>query len=163
MKKTIILAIALCSSLLTANSQDIYNSIRSKSKAAVEAKGTDKIVKRISQFKVDALDYMMIKMQEQMPDSSTVLLDKQAYAMQEFVNFYIKKVLLNNDKSDSTQIKGIKMFMDASYSNPLFNDPDEELTLGYYYSPNAITRFSLNTDWRKALVAIKNLYATQGK
>ena len=69
MKKTIILAIALCSSLLTANSQDIYNSIRSKSKAAVEAKGTDKIVKRISQFKVDALDYMMIKMQEQMPDS----------------------------------------------------------------------------------------------
>ena len=52
----------------------------------------------------------------------------------------------------------IKMFMDASYSNPLFNDKDTELVLSYYNSAQSMTRFSLDTDWRKAVAAIAYLY-----
>ena len=55
-------------------------------------------------------------------------------------------------------MKMIKMFMDASYSNPLFNDKDTELVLSYYNSAQSMTRFSLDTDWRKAVAAIAYLY-----
>ena len=44
--------------------------------------------------------------------------------------------------------------MDVSFSNPLFDDPDKELTLGYYANGECLTRFSLDTDWRRAVAAI---------
>ena len=47
--------------------------------------------------------------------------------------------------------------MDASFSNPLFNDPDKELTLAYFSDGNSLTRFSLDTDWRRAVLAAKEL------
>ena len=52
------------------------------------------------------------------------------------------------------QVKVIRLFMDASYSNPLFHDTEHELTLSYYVRADCMTRFSLDTDWRRANVAV---------
>jgi len=92
--KKIFFAAILCF-LATAKTvaQDIYNEIRNKSNAAIENPLTDGMIKHINQFKVDALDYMLIKMREQMPDSTALFLDKQAFAMNNFVNVYIQKIL----------------------------------------------------------------------
>ena len=155
MNKNIFLGIALCCSMSTVSAQEVYNKIRSMAKASIEASQPNDMVRQLNQFKLDALDYMGMKMKEQMPDSSVTMLDKQAYALYEFINIYIKGILLNSELSKSGQIKGIRLFMDASYSNPLFNDTDAELTLSYYANSASITRFSLDTDWRKALAAIK--------
>lgn len=134
--------------------QEAYNEIRAKASAVLSDPLANGMVKDINRFKVDALDYLLIKMREQMPDSSTVFLDNQALAMNNFISLYIKKILKFKDMPKARQIDIIRLFMDASYSNPLFNDTDQELTLGYYVKSESLTRFSLDTDWQKAVTAI---------
>jgi hypothetical protein len=156
MKKVILLALLAITTSMQA--QEAYNELRQKAKTTVADPKTNAVVKQISQFKLDALNYMAIKMQEVMPDSSVTFLDKQAIAMDNFVNFYVEKLIESTKKPNVQQVKMIKMFMDASYSNPLFNDKDTELVLSYYNSAQSMTRFSLDTDWRKAVAAIAYLY-----
>lgn len=154
MRKFIVTLMFVLSFLISANAQNVYNEIKSNAAKVLKDPTANGMVKQISQFKIDALEYMIMKMREEMPDSSATFLDKQAYAMNNFVNYYIQKVLDNQTKPKAQQVKVIKLFMDASYSNPLFNDPDTELTLSYFSNGDSFTRFSLDTDWRKAVVAI---------
>ena len=156
MKKVILFALLAIATSMQA--QEAYNELRQKAKATVADPKTNAVVKQISQFKLDALNYMAIKMQEVMPDSSVTFLDKQAIAMDNFVNFYVEKLIESTKKPNVQQVKMIKMFMDASYSNPLFNDKDTELVLSDYNSAQSMTRFSLDTDWRKAVAAIAYMY-----
>ena len=156
MKKVILFALLAIATSMQA--QEAYNELRQKAKTTVYDPKTNAVVKQISQFKLDALNYMAIKMQEEMPDSSATFLDKQAIAMDNFVNFYVEKLIESTKLPNVQQVKMIKMFMDASYSNPLFNDKDTELVLSYYNSAQSMTRFSLDTDWRKAVAAIAYLY-----
>ena len=156
MKKVILFALLAIATSMQA--QEAYNELRQKAQTTVNDPKTNAVVKQISQFKLDALNYMAIKMQEEMPDSSATFLDKQAIAMDNFVNFYVEKLIESTKLPNVQQVKMIKMFMDASYSNPLFNDKDTELVLSYYNSAQSMTRFSLDTDWRKAVAAIAYLY-----
>lgn len=156
MKKLILLALLTIAT--TAQGQEAYNELRQKAKTTISNPNANAVVKQISQFKLDALNYMAMKMREVMPDSSATFLDKQAIAMDNFVNFYIEKLIESTKQPNVEQVKMIKMFMDASYSNPLFEDKDTELVLSYYNSADSMTRFSLDTDWRKAVAAIAYLY-----
>lgn len=151
MKKMIFACLLMLS--MSTQAQDIYNELRQKNRAVVENPQSNDLVKKISQFKLDALNYMAIKMQEEMPDSSVQFLDRQAYAMNAFVQFYIEKLIELNKMPGSLQVQMTKLFMDASYSNPLFKDKDKEMTLSYY-NRDCLTRFSLDTDWPRALAAI---------
>ena len=138
MKKVILFALLAIATSMQA--QEAYNELRQKAKTTVNDPKTNAVVKQISQFKLDALNYMAIKMQEEMPDSSATFLDKQAIAMDNFVNFYVEKLIESTKLPNVQQVKMIKMFMDASYSNPLFNDKDTELVLSYYNSPTGARR-----------------------
>ena len=151
----IIIMLMVCS---TTQAQQVYNELRKKAQTTVSNPQTNALVKQISQFKLDALNYLAIKMREEMPDSTVTVLDKQAMAMDNFVNFYVEKLIESTQQPNAVQVKMIKMFMDASYSNPLFNDSDTELSLSYYNRADSLTRFSLDTDWRKAVAAIAYLY-----
>lgn len=152
--KRLILSLLLTATLGgSAKAQAVYNEIRSNAQAAAQT-ATSGLAKQIGQFKVDALDYMLIKMREQMPDSTTAFLDKQAYALNNFIGFYLQKIAEMATMPKARQVKVIKLFMDASVSNPLFNDKDTELTLGYYEQADCLTRFSLDTDWRRAVAAV---------
>lgn len=141
---------------LNCNSQEVFNSIMAKAKYNIDSQLDNGIIKQINLFKVDALNYLLLKMREQMPDSTTHFLDQQAYCMNIFVDTYLQMLVTTKDKEKDEQIKNIKLFMDASYSNPLFNDEDTVLVHSYYTNPSCITRFSLDTDWRKAKLAIDN-------
>lgn len=162
MKKIFIAALLCLTASAEMKAQEVYNEIRKSASAAVENPLSDAMVKHINQFKMDALDYMLIKMREQMPDSTALYLDKQAFAMNNFVNIYIQKILENRNQPQAIQEKIMQQFMDASYSNPLFNDTDAELTLLYYASGDCIIRFSLDTDWRKAMAAIAMIMEKEG-
>lgn len=141
---------------LNCNSQEVFNSIMAKAKYNIDSQLDDGIIKQINLFKIDALNYLLTKMREQMPDSTTCFLDQQAYCMNIFVDKYLQMLVRTMDKEKGEQVKNIKLFMDASYSNPLFNDEDVVLVHSYYSNPSCITRFSLDTDWRKAKLAIDN-------
>lgn len=153
MRRTLFSFLMLCLFSTGMNAQDVYQAIRTKALAGVSDPNANEMLKRFNQFKVDALDYMAIKMKEQMPDSSATFLDKEAYAMNNFMTLYMRTILDNSTQPAAYQVKLIKLFMDASYSNPLFNDTDKELVLTYYNDGNSLTRFSLDTDWRLAFIA----------
>ena len=140
-------------SVCNVQAQEVYNEIRNTAQTGVEHASND-VVKQINQFKVDALDYLLFKMREQMPDSTTGFLDKQAFAMNNFIGFYIQKITEMRTMPQAYQAKVMELFMDASFSNPLFNDTDKELVLGYYVNADCLMRFSLDTDWRKATAAV---------
>lgn len=154
MKKFILLLTLAFATTAPIMAQEVYNEIKRKVQAALDDDTTNSAVRRISQFKMDALDYMLLKMREQMPDSATYFLDRQAYDLNQFVNVYIGCVTTVASQSKEQQVEVMKLFVDASVSNPLFNDTDTELTLSYYNDDKCLTPFSLDTDWRKALAAV---------
>ncbi|MBQ9229692.1 MAG: hypothetical protein IJ190_00775 [Prevotella sp.] len=140
---------------MNAQAQEVYNELRTKNKQLVENPQTHGLVRSISQFKVDALNYLAIKMQEEMPDSSNYFLDRQAFAMNQYVTFYIQKLVQYNEMPQALQEEMTKIFMETSKDCPLFKDKDKELVLSYYNNGENITRFSLDTDWEKAYEIIQ--------
>ena len=142
---------------MNAQAQEVYNELRQKNKEIIENPQAHELIRKISQFKLDALNYLAIKMQEQMPDSSVTFLDRQALAMNQYVTFYIKKLVDFNDMPQALQTEMTKMFMDTTLNTPLFRDKDKELTLSYYNDGGSPTRFSLDTDWEKAYETIERI------
>lgn len=140
---------------MNAQAQEVYNELRTKNKQLVENPQTHGLVRIISQFKVDALNYLAIKMQEEMPDSSVYFLDRQAFAMNQYVTFYIQKLVQYNEMPQALQEEMTKIFMETSKDCPLFKDKDKELVLSYYNNGESITRFSLDTNWEKAYEIIQ--------
>lgn len=151
---TILMAVLFTPSVY---SQEIFMEILSKSRSIATNENGNPLVRQFAQFKCDALEYLIIKMREEMPDSSALFLDKQAFALNTFIDYYTRTVINLNSQPESVQIKVIKQFMDVSLSNPLFNDKDLEIIYAYVNDGNSLTRFSLDTDWRRASAAIYNL------
>ncbi len=157
MKKILIALMLLIG--MNAQAQEVFNELRQKNKTIVEAPETNGLVRSISQFKLDALNYLAIKMQEEMPDSSVYYLDRQAFAMNNYVTFYIQKLVQYNEMPKALQEEMTKMFMETSRNHPLFKDKDKEMVLSYYNNGEVLIRFSLDTDWEMALEDIKKKMA----
>lgn len=156
MRKSFLYFCFLISSLAISNrtnAQEVYNEIKSNAVAAAANPSANKMIKEINQFKVDALEYLAIKMSEQMSDSTTTYLDKQAYAMNTFINYYIQTIIDNQDMPAAYQKKSLQLFFDISLSNPLFKDEDKDIVHAYLNS-GSIMMFSLDTDWRIASAAV---------
>ena len=60
-------------------------------------------------------------------------------------------------KADKKKDREIVMakFKNATIQNALFNDTDKELVYAYVDNEKYITQFSLDTDWPKALEAVR--------
>ncbi len=154
MKKLLFLIAMTAMTTATAQAQEVYNYLRGSVQNTIsDPKSTD-AARQVAQFKLDALNYMAMKMQEQMPDSSIAMLDRQAYALNLFVSYYMKQMVEMSKQPDVLQMKMTRKFMDASYCHPLFNDRDKELVLSYFNNSKMLTRFSLDTNWEAALAVI---------
>ena len=95
------------------------------------------------------------ELKEEFPDSTAELLDKEALSLNVFITNYTRSLVESRTMPANHQKKIIRAYMDASYSNPLFNDNDTEMVLAYFNDANSLTRFSLDTDWRRAVLAAK--------
>lgn len=155
MKKYLLLLIMACFTVSVANAQEIYKEVvRLKTNAETLMNDTTKNmdVRKVACFKNDALYYLIDKAADA-PDFSELELGKQANAMIEFVNTFIKRLSQEKKKKDKNII--LATYKNATTSNPLFNDPEKEVTYGYVDNEKYITQFSLDTDWVKALQTIK--------
>ena len=144
-----------CFTVSAANAQEIYKEVvRLKTNAETLMNDTTKNmdVRKVACFKNDALYYLIEKAADA-PDFSELELGKQANAMIEFVNTFIKRLSQEKKKKDKNII--LATYKNATTSNPLFNDPEKEVTYGYVDNEKYITQFSLDTDWVKALQTIK--------
>lgn len=154
MKKLMILM--LLASLTTAiSAQEVYAEIKAMAQKKVDDPHTAAVVKDINRFQIDALNYMGMKMKEEIPDSSAAYLDNQAYALYNYVNMYLKTLRMRKNDPQKTQLANIKLFIDASTSSPLFGDKaDKEYVMSYFNNPDSPIRFSLDTNWIKAYVLV---------
>lgn len=147
----------LLSFSLSAGAQDIFKAILSDSRKVVNDPGSNAVLKRIAQFKVSDLGYIRDKAFEKSENVPVKFLDDQAYYMNQFVNSFIKDVLVNTSLSKAEKKKRIILFMDASCSNPLYKDTDTDLVNAYVNdSKNQFTPFCLDTDWPKAFAAVQS-------
>ena len=156
MKRLLLLLLLVAGTMGGAYAQEVYTQIRQKAVAQRDDQFGSDVVRQIGHFKVNALDYMARKMKEQMPDSTASFLDKQALAMNNYVSLYVQTLIEMKAQPANYQVKVMKLFIDASVSNPLFNDRDQELVMGYVADGNSLTRFSLDTDWQRALLAVNS-------
>lgn len=155
MKKFLLSLLLLLSVSTMLSAQEIFTEIRRNAQAKVNDPTAELLVRKFSMFKLDALNYLAIKMKEEFPDSSATLLDKEALSLNVFITNYTRSLIESKNMPANHQKKIIKAYMDASYSNPLFNDKDTELVLSYFNDSKSLTRFSLDTDWRRAVLAAK--------
>ena len=154
MKRILFILILLCGWSISLSAQEVYQEIMRLSKKVAEDKSKDLETRKVATFKVDELKYMAMKTRELMPDSTVRVLDVQAYAMYDFVNLFLRR--LGEAKKKSAKEVVIARFRAASINNSRFNDMDRDLVLSYYNNSNYLTRFSLDTDWVKALAEIRS-------
>jgi hypothetical protein len=154
MKKTLLITMLCCCMTSTQIvAQNVYNEILRLSKAVANDTTKDVETRKIATFKVDELNYMAMKSNEVMPDSTVRMLDYQAYAMYDFINLYIDR--LSKAKRDAEKEVIRVQFKNASINNSRFNDMDKDLVLSYYNRNDYLTQFSLDTDWVKAIEEIR--------
>lgn len=143
--------------------QDVANEIKRISKAVADDSKKDLQTRRIAYFKVNAVDYIKMKVRDEILKDTTDLkiynenikmINEQAYAMYEFVNLFVKR-LSEAGKTGAKELVLAK-FRNASLNHPLFNDMDLELVQSYVNNEDYLTRFSLDTDWIKALEEIRS-------
>ena len=97
---------------------------------------------------------MAMKASEVMPDSSMTMLDRQAYALYDFIDTFTQRLAKATKTSQRDEV--IAVYRNASINNPWFNDSDKDLVWSYYNNANYITQFSLDTNWEKADAQVKS-------
>lgn len=164
MKRIFLIISFLLASMSYLSAQDIFNTILEDSKKVMNDSTGNIYQAKIATFKYNALQYIKKKSFEQEGDVTKKFLDDQAYFMNELVTTFFSAALLNTSLSKSEKKARIMSFIDASGSNPLFNDPDKELVNAYVEnSKGQLTPFSLDTDWVKAYSAVRSLLELQDK
>ena len=121
-------------------------------------------VRKLAIFRVDAVNYLSSKTLSALTDTTRHLtpedvaelnnqLDSMAYFMYDYENLFNKEY--SRARTDKQKQRVIKIFRDVSINNPLYNDPDRQFVLSYYNREDFLTQFSLDTNWIKAVVQVK--------
>lgn len=140
----------------TLKAQEVYNMVLENATKRVNSPSKSFTQVKIAQFKSTALVYLKKKAFENSKEVKEEFLNTQAYYLSEFIFLFFTQILKDHKLSDEERRKKIYLFMDASLSNPLFNDPDTETTQSYIKEGSELTPFSLDTDWQKAWHAAKS-------
>ncbi|MBR5654451.1 MAG: hypothetical protein IKX22_10275 [Prevotella sp.] len=161
--KKVLFALALAiMSVGYASAQEIKQEIYKMSEEVAQDKSKSLEVRKVAQFKVDAITYMNTKMLEKITSTSKDSLDyvamvteedNQAIALYNFVHIYVTKIGRATKTKERERI--LALFKRVSLANPRFYDEDQELVLAYCKGDRYITQFSLDTDWVKALAEVK--------
>jgi hypothetical protein len=153
--KTFLLTLLFATFTLGGSAQEIYKLVYQSAKSTLENPATPLTKAKIAQFKLSQLTYLYQKAFDTMPEVTDRFLDVQAYYLSEFLTLYQADLVKSSKMSGEERAKRVMIFLDATVSNPLFNDKDEETIYAYIKEGTEITPFSLDTDWEKALAAVK--------
>ena len=133
--------------------QSVYNMVMENATRMVNSPSSSYTQTQIAQFKRTALTYLKTKAFEANDSVSTEFLNVQAYYLSEFLGSFFNDILKSKRKDKTEKQEMIEHYMDASVSNPLYNDPDQETTMSYIIEGGQLTPFCLNTNWQKAYYA----------
>ena len=156
MKQLFVFLVFLLCNLQAAYSQEVYDLVLANATRAVNSPTSSYAQTQIAQFKRTALIYLKRKAFEQVKEVPASFLDTQAYYLSEFVTLFFNEILKIKRLDEAKRKARIMFFMEASLSNPLYNDPDEETTMSFITNGGEITPFCINTNWQKAYEAAKS-------
>lgn len=168
MRRFFFLVLMVLMTIGTAEAQRVYKQIYDAAYKVASDPNEDPTIRKVESFKVDAITYLNSRTLAQLTDDSAQLTDEQvaainnrldslAYYMYDYVNLFTKEYA--KAKNDKQRAKVMEYFRIASYNTPLYNDPDKELVLAYYYREDYLTRFSLDTDWILANRIVRQMLA----
>ncbi len=125
--------------------QSLYNAVydKAQSEVAVEKNAARKAV---SQFKLNALNYIMNVCKKEGRDGDARLLDLQAVNMESFVDDFLEFEAKAEKISAAKKDEIVRVFTSASFAHPLFENESPLVDGG----AGALLPFSLNTDWSAA-------------
>lgn len=152
--KTYLLSLIFAACSLCGSAQEIYKLVYESAKNTLENPATPLAKAKIAQFKISQLTYLYSKAFETMPEVTDRFLDLQAYYLSEFLTLYQEDLVNSINLSAEERAKRAMIYVDATVSNPLFNDTDEETIYAFIQEGTELTPFSLDTDWQKALAAV---------
>lgn len=138
------------------SAQEVFNQVVNTNKLIIEDPRADALSLNIAQFKFTSMQYlcnMAIKVNGGGVDAS--FLDRQAYAMNQFITNYLGELM--QEKNTEKQTKIMKRYWQASAKNPLFGDKDTKTTRAFATDANSLTPFSIDTNWELALKASKEI------
>lgn len=120
---------------------------------------------RIAFFQQNALMYLWHKMSQN--ESRLPLfyqkLDRQANFLAEFLTVYHRLIINNSQLTEAQQERWKRYFTESSLLHPLFNDPNDSVTLQFLdKEERSPTPFSLDTNWETAYQAIMQHAAQEG-
>lgn len=153
MKKIFITLMLFCSFAMQSSAQEIYEEVKNIM-ASYEAEKNDTTknieLRKIATFKYDAIYYLLLQTEGETERE----LGNQVASMIDFVNLFLERVQEGRKDKKNKELVLAK-FKAASLEHAKYNDTDKETVYAYVDHPNFITQFSLDTDWIKALEAVK--------
>lgn len=164
MRKTILTLMLMLTAIAATAQERVFQTVyKMASKTASDPK-EDPGVRRIAMFRVDAITYLNTQTLSLLTDSARAVtgaeaahlsqqLDSMAYYMYDYVDLYLKEY--QRARTDKAKAKVVKLFRDVSKTFPLFDDPDRELVWVYCDHEDSLTPFSLDTDWVKACITVR--------
>lgn len=163
MKQLLLLLTVIALPFAQLRAQEVFNYVLDNATRTVNSPTSGYSQTRIAQFKRTTLIYIHKKAFENNTQVSTQFLNTQAFYLSEFITLFFNEILKDKKLGEDLRKSKIKLFMDASVSNPLFKDDDQETTMAYILEGNEITPFCINTDWQKAFLAAEHLLKTSKK
>lgn len=160
MMKRILFILTLLAIVAGTSAQEAYNEAIRMAREVKDDTSKPLDVRKVAQFKYDALYYMGRQAIRTMPNDPSEILDYQARALFQFMNLFYGQYTMAT-KRDRPAV--IDYFKKISLSHPLFNDQDKAYVLAYLTFPGSITQFSLDTDWEAAFNDIRKGTGTSRK
>ncbi len=135
-----------------AMAQDIYQEVktmRENYKAIANDQSKSLEERKLATFKFDAIWYLETRANEETESE----LGLQVASMIDFIALFTQELKAAKNKKAQQQV--IQKFKNASLENARYNDTDKELIYAYVDNKSFLTNFSLDTDWVRALEAVK--------
>ena len=165
MKKIIMTVMLMGMALIPASAQDVLNEIAKSSLAIVNDSTQSIEIRKTAVFKYDAVTYLRSKLLQpadlvgdsidlKSVNAAVKTLNEQAFAMNTYVDLYIKR-LASSKKKNRSMVSSL--FKQATFDHKLFNDEDTEVTLAYYNRNDYPIQFCIDCDWVKTLAFIRTI------
>lgn len=140
----------------TMQAQEVYDYLLDKSEQIIDNPQSKDFDLKIAQFKVTAMRYFRKHIIQQEGSISSIWLDEQALALNEFVTNYLIELAKNSHATEKTRMKIVLKYCRASENHAMFKKVDKEEAEAFISDKGGYTPFSLNTNWVEALAEAKD-------
>ena len=145
MKKLIIPAMALAMAIQPMEGQTLYEAVYEKVQSIVNNPSATAAEQQENRFKLEALNYLKTKGQQEGQTRDSYFLDSQAVNLTSFIDDFLTNTRTAEKVSRAKHDEMVRCYVNAAKKFPLFQDPANTVV-----DESKAIPFPLNTDGEKA-------------